>query len=55
MPGLVFPPKPGTKPTRQTFITNIRNTTSGHWKPWLAATSVTVGKDKNLAVDALCP
>jgi putative SOS response-associated peptidase YedK len=40
MPGPVFPPKPGAKPVRPGFITNIRNTASGHWKPWLAASSV---------------
>ena len=33
MPSPVFPSEPGAKPMRQTFITNIRNTASGHWKP----------------------
>ena len=55
MPGPVFAPKPGGKPARPTFLTNVRNTASGHWKPWLAAASVTVGKDKNQGGRCIVP
>jgi putative SOS response-associated peptidase YedK len=45
MLGPIFPGKDG-KPTRPSFITNIRNTSSGHWKRWLAATNVVSGGEK---------
>jgi len=45
--GLPGPMFPGEKSTRPRFITNVRNTESRHWTPWLAATNVTVGNDKN--------
>jgi putative SOS response-associated peptidase YedK len=54
IPGPVFPTKDGKTP-RPSFITNIRNTASGHWKPWLAATSVVVGKDKNAGGRCIVP
>jgi putative SOS response-associated peptidase YedK len=38
--------RPGEKSKRPGFLTNVRNTRSGHWKSWLAAANVTVGKDK---------
>jgi hypothetical protein len=34
---------------------SIRNTSSGHWKRWLAGTSVTVGKDKNAGAHCIVP
>jgi putative SOS response-associated peptidase YedK len=55
LPGPTFPPKPGEKPKRPGFLTNIRNTASGHWKPWLAATNVTAGKDKNQGGRCIVP
>jgi putative SOS response-associated peptidase YedK len=38
--------QPGEKPKRPGFLTNVRNTQSGHWRNWLASASVTIGKDK---------
>ena len=39
--GFPAPPNiPGGRP-----VTNVRNTTSNYWKPWLKAPAVTVGKD----------
>ncbi|UYN96577.1 MAG: SOS response-associated peptidase family protein [Enhydrobacter sp.] len=55
MPGPTFPPKPGEKPKRQGFITNIRNSESRHWLPWLQAAEVTVGKDRNRGGRCLVP
>ena len=55
MPGPLFPPKPGEKPKRPGFITNVRNTASGHWKPWLATTEVVVGKDTNRGGRCIVP
>jgi putative SOS response-associated peptidase YedK len=37
-------PKPPTVPGSG-YVTNVRNTTSNFWKPWLKAPAVTVGKD----------
>lgn len=37
-------PKPPTVPGSG-YVTNVRNTSSNYWKPWLKAPSVTVGKD----------
>ena len=37
-------PKPPTVPGSG-YVTNVRNTASNYWKPWLKAPSVTVGKD----------
>jgi putative SOS response-associated peptidase YedK len=54
MPGPVFPGKDG-KIGRPSFVTNVRNTESRHWTPWLAATNVTVGKDKNQGGRCLVP
>ena len=48
MPAPVPPLAPGEKPKRPGFLTNVRNTRSGHWRKWLAASAVTVGKDKLL-------
>jgi putative SOS response-associated peptidase YedK len=39
--GFPAPPMFGTKRP----VTNVRNTTSTYWKPWLKAPAVTVGKD----------
>lgn len=52
MPGPVFP---GEKSTRPNFITNVRNTASRHWTPWLAGSEVVVGKDKNRGGRCLVP
>src|SRR5258708_6819715 len=46
MPAPVPPLTPGEKPKRPGFLTNVRNTRSGHWRNWLAAPAVSVGKDK---------
>jgi putative SOS response-associated peptidase YedK len=46
MPAPVPPLTPGEKPKRPGFLTNVRNTRSGHWRNCLAAPAVTVGKDK---------
>lgn len=54
MPGPSFPGKDG-KPARPSFITNVRNTTSGHWKSWLQGGEVEVGKDKNKGGRCLVP
>ncbi|HTR86220.1 MAG TPA: SOS response-associated peptidase family protein [Reyranella sp.] len=54
MPGPSFPGKDG-KPVRPSFLTNVRNTTSGHWKPWLAGAEVVVGRDKNHGGRCLVP
>jgi putative SOS response-associated peptidase YedK len=54
MPGPAHLSKYG-KAVRPAFLTNIRNTSSGHWKRWLAATSVTVGKDKNAGGRCIVP
>ena len=62
MPGPVFPPKPSkkpdkkpTKPARPGWLTNVRNTQSGHWRPWLASSEVVVGKDKNKGGRCIVP
>ena len=44
IPGPIRLTKIGEKPKRPGFLTNVRNTQSGHWRSWLAATNVTVGK-----------
>ncbi len=54
MPGPVFPGTDG-KIGRPSFITNVRNTVSRHWTPWLAATDVAVGKDKNAGGRCIVP
>jgi putative SOS response-associated peptidase YedK len=46
IPAPLPPLVPGEKPKRPGFLTNVRNTRSGHWRNWLAAPAVTVGKDK---------
>ena len=46
MPASLPPISPGEKPKRPGFLTNVRNTRSGHWRAWLASANVTVGKDK---------
>ena len=46
MPAPLQPFGPDEKPKRPGFLTNVRNTQSGHWRAWLAAANVTVGKDK---------
>jgi putative SOS response-associated peptidase YedK len=46
MPSPVPPIRPGEKPKRPAFLTNVRNTRSGHWRNWLASANVTVGKEK---------
>jgi putative SOS response-associated peptidase YedK len=55
MPGPVFPPKPGEKSKAPLRVTNVRNTSSGHWKPWLNATNVVVGKDKSQGGRCIVP
>ena len=54
MPGPIFPTK-GGKPARPSFITNIRNTASGHWKRWLAGTNVTSGGEKHAGGRCIVP
>ena len=54
MPGPVFPGKDG-KIGRPSFITNIRNTSSGHWKRWLAATNVVSGGEKHAGGRCIVP
>ena len=46
MPAPLQPFRPDEKPQRPGFLTNVRNTRSGHWRAWLASANVTVGKDK---------
>ncbi len=52
MPGPIIP---GEKSMRPKFITNVRNTASRHWTPWLAGSEVVVGKDKNRGGRCLVP
>jgi len=40
MPAPVPPIAPGEKQKRPSFLTNVRNTQSGHWKNWLASANV---------------
>ncbi len=54
MPGPVFPSKDGKVP-RPSFITNIRNTASSHWKRWLADTNVASGADKHAGGRCIVP
>jgi putative SOS response-associated peptidase YedK len=35
--------------------TNVRNTESGHWRPWLASSSVVVGTDQNKGGRCIVP
>ena len=53
--GMPGPFIPGQKSTRPRFISNVRNTVSKHWTPWLAAAEVVVGKDKNAGGRCLVP
>lgn len=54
--GMVGPRLPWEKAdARPKFLTNVRNTASAHWKPWLAGTDVVVGKDKNQGGRCLVP
>jgi len=46
MPAPPAPLKPGEKAKRPGFLTNARNLKLGMWKQWLAAPSVTIGRDK---------
>jgi putative SOS response-associated peptidase YedK len=55
MPAPLPPIRTGEKPKRLGFLTNVRNTQSGHWKGWLAAANVTVGKDKNQGGRCIVP
>ncbi len=55
MPGPASPPKPGERPRHPGRVTNVRNTTSGHWRPWLASSSVVVGKDQNKGGRCIVP
>ena len=52
MPGPVLPAEKSTRPR---FITNVRNTASRHWTPWLAGPEVVVGKDGNRGGRCLVP
>ena len=49
MPGPVLPSKPRGR------VTNVRNTASGHWQPWLAGPEVVVGKEKNRGGRCIVP
>jgi putative SOS response-associated peptidase YedK len=55
MPGPAFPPKPGERPKHPGRVTNVRNTKSGHWRPWLASSSVVVGQDRNKGGRCIVP
>src|SRR5260370_15096247 len=55
MPAPLPPIRLGEKPKRPGFLTNVRNTQSGHWKTWLAAANLTVGKDKNQGGRCIVP
>lgn len=46
-------PKPPTVPGSG-YVTNVRNTASNYWKPWLKAPSVTVGKGDKADVGGRC-
>lgn len=47
-----FPPPPVYKVKRP--VTNVRNTASSFWKPWLAGASVTVGKGDKQDIGGRC-
>lgn len=49
MPGPVLLSKPRGR------VTNVRNTASGHWQPWLAGPEVVVGKEKNRGGRCIVP
>jgi len=53
--GMPGPMLPNEKSTRPKFITNVRNTASRHWTPWLGGAEVTVGKDGNRGGRCLVP
>ncbi len=56
--GMPSPPPPlkdGEKPKRPSFITNARNLRLGMWKQWLAAPTVTVGRDKHQGGRCIVP
>jgi putative SOS response-associated peptidase YedK len=55
MPGPVFPRKPRERPKHPGRVTNVRDTESGHWQPWLAAAEVVVGKDNNKGGRCIVP
>jgi putative SOS response-associated peptidase YedK len=55
MPGPIFPAKAGEKAKPPGRVTNVRNTKSGHWRPWLASSSVVVGKDQNKGGRCIVP
>lgn len=55
MPGPTFPAKAGEKAKPPGRLTNVRNTASRHWLPWLAAAEVEVGKDKNKGGRCIVP
>jgi putative SOS response-associated peptidase YedK len=46
MPGPDLRLKPGEKAKRPGFITNVRNTQSGHWRPWLKSADVEFGRSR---------
>src|SRR5262249_8354209 len=47
MPGPILPSKLGGKIKHPARVTNVRNTSSKHWKPCLAAAEVVVGAERN--------
>lgn len=51
MPGPTF----GNPDARPSFLTNVRNTASRHWTPWLAGAEVEVGKEKKKGGRCLVP
>jgi putative SOS response-associated peptidase YedK len=55
MPGPAMPPKPGGRTRHPARVTNVRNTSSGHWKPWLASAEVVVGAERNRGGRCLVP
>jgi putative SOS response-associated peptidase YedK len=55
MPGPIIPAKAGEKAKPPGRVTNVRNTKSGHWRPWLASSSVVVGTEQNKGGRCIVP
>jgi putative SOS response-associated peptidase YedK len=56
MPAPLLPPKkPGEPPKPGRPVTNVRNVRSGHWRPWLASSSVVVGKEQHKGGRCIVP
>jgi putative SOS response-associated peptidase YedK len=56
MPAPLLPPKKsGAPPLAGRPVTNVRDTRSGHWRPWLASSSVVVGKEQHKGGRCIVP